>query len=297
MLFDISHTTRYRYDSPVFLEPHVLRFRPRCNAAQRVAAFHLETHPHPAGWSEMVDLDGNAVARAWFTGVTTFFTVVSTCKVESRPFSPFDFLLETGARAVPIAYEAALGAALAPYLARTRPSDAVLRFARAVLRDVGGETVPFLTTLTLRIAEECRQTVRLEGGPLPPEVTLQERTGSSRDLAVLFMDACRAVGVAARFVSGHQANDLQRREYLHAWAEVYLPGAGWRGFDPTQGLAVADRHVAVAAAAVPAAAGPISGTLRGTGASASMQVDLALEVAGAAGRQSQSVSAWAAVDP
>jgi len=298
VIFDINHATRYRYSGPVFLEPHTLRFRPRCDALQRLVSFRIETHPRASGWSDCVDLDGNAVVRAWFEGATDSFRVLSTSRVESRPRSPFDFLLEAGALRLPDPYDEPLRTRLAPYMVRFAPSDGVARFAGAVLREVGGKTVPFLATLNQRIAELCAQTIRLDGGPLPSEVTLQERTGSCRDLAVLFIDACRAVGMAARFVSGYQARELGRRqEYMHAWAEVYLPGAGWRGFDPTEGLAVADRHVAVAAAAVPGGAGPIEGTLRGAGVSATMQVDLELQVSDASGTHSQSVSAWAAVDP
>ena len=298
MLFAITHMTRYRYSGPVFLEPHTLRLRPRCDALQRLIEFRLETHPYAVGRSECVDLDGNAAVRAWFHDVTDAFTIVSTSRVESRSRSPFDFLLEAAALTLPDPYDEPLATLLAAYSVRAQPSEAVTRFAAAVMRDVGGKTVPFLAGLNQRIADLCTQAIRLDGGPLPPEVTLQERAGSCRDLAVLFMDACRSVGLAARFVSGYHARDVGRREeYMHAWAEVYLPGAGWRGFDPSQGLAVADRHVAVAAAATPAGAAPIDGTLRGAGVTATMQVDLELQVSDASGTRSQTVSSWAAVEP
>ena len=105
------------------------------------------------------------------------------------------------------------------------------------------------------------------------------RTGACRDLTVLFMECCRSLGLAARFVSGYQEGDKGTdRRYMHAWAEVYLPGGGWRGFDPTHGIAVTDRHVAVASGPTPATAAPISGTFRGTGAIARMEAALRIEV-------------------
>jgi transglutaminase-like putative cysteine protease len=138
--------------------------------------------------------------------------------------------------------------------------------------------VPFLSALSRRIAERCRPAIRLQGDPQPPAFTLREGTGACRDLSVLFIDACRAVGLAARFVSGYYGGpSAADRRYLHAWAEVFLPGAGWRGFDPLQGLAVADRHVAVAAGAQPRDAAPITGTLGGGDTPADLEVDLKIE--------------------
>jgi transglutaminase-like putative cysteine protease len=165
---------------------------------------------------------------------------------------------------------------------RRDPDDSVTSFAESVRREVHAKTIPFLTTLNQRIAQRCRPAVRLEGDPQSPAFTLREGTGACRDLAVLFIDACRAVGLAARFVSGYYGGPTQvEQRYLHAWAEVFLPGAGWRGFDPLQGLAVADQHVPVAAAATPQAAAPIDGSLRRSGVAATLDVDLQIDAADA----------------
>ena len=108
--------------------------------------------------------------------------------------------------------------------------------------------------------------------------TLRLATGACRDLAVLFIDSCRAVGLPARFVSGYHCGQAPaNRRYLHAWAEVFLPGAGWRGFDPLQGIAVADQHIAVAASAHPRAAAPISGSLNSAATAAHLEVDLRID--------------------
>jgi transglutaminase-like putative cysteine protease len=127
----------------------------------------------------------------------------------------------------------------------------------------------------------CEVTIREESEPQAPGMILAQRYGACRDLAVLFMDACRALGLGARFVSGYQEGDPdQEGRRLHAWAEVYIPGGGWRGYDPTHGPAVADRHVAVAAGMHPTFAAPITGTFRGTGVSSRMQADIQLSVSG-----------------
>jgi transglutaminase-like putative cysteine protease len=278
MRFAVIHTTRYRYVRPVLLGPHLFRLRPRSDGTQQVLDFRVRVQPRPKGWSEGLDLDGNAVARAWFDGVTESLTVVSTFGLETLRTNPFDFLLEPAADALPAAADAARDAALAVYRVRVEPDPAVTDFAVALCGEAQRQTVPFLTLLCRRIAERSRPTVRLEGDPQPPAYTLRERTGACRDLAVLFIDACRAVGLAARFVSGYfgGATAVDRR-YLHAWAEVYLPGAGWRGFDPLQGLAVADRHIAVAAAAHPRDAAPIDGSLRSGDITASLDVDVQID--------------------
>ena len=145
-----------------------------------------------------------------------------------------------------------------------------------------GEVVPFLTRLTETIYNRFRVIHREKGSPWPPATTIEQRQGACRDLAVLFIDICRVVGLAARFVSGYQeGDDDQEKRYLHAWAEVYLPGAGWRGFDPTHGLAVSDRHVAIAAAAEPQNAAPVAATYRGSNVEAELFAEVKMETSSA----------------
>ena len=138
--------------------------------------------------------------------------------------------------------------------------------------------MPFLTTLTRRLHEEFAHTIREEGAAEPAESTLAARSGSCRDLSVLFCEACRSRGIPARFVSGYEREAaVQEPAHMHAWAEVYLPGGGWRGYDPSQGLAVSTAHVALAAAADPLLAAPVSGTYRGK-AQARMSYSIAMQV-------------------
>jgi len=292
MHYAITHTTRYRYARPVLLGPHLFRLRPRSDGTQHVTAFRLRVQPRPRGWSEHLELDGNGVVRAWFDGMTDSLTVATVFSVETLRTNPFDFLLEPCANTLPPVPDPERELALAPYRVRADADATVTDFAEALQREAQSQTVPFLTLLCRRIAERSVPAVRLEGDPQPAAFTLRERTGACRDLSVLFIDACRAVGLAARFVSGYFGGPTAAdRRYLHAWAEVYLPGAGWRGFDPLQGLAVADRHVAVAASAHPRDAAPIDGSLRNDGTTATLDADVSIEeraAGGGSGQQQQS---------
>ena len=135
-----------------------------------------------------------------------------------------------------------------------------------------GQTLDFLNQLTTRLHRSTEKVTRTEPGIQSPAETLSTQRGACRDLALVFMVACRQVGVPARFVSGYQQGDPDEpRRDLHAWAEVFLPGFGWRGYDPTHGLAVADAHVAVAASALPQNAASITGTFRGTDATSTLE--------------------------
>ena len=156
--------------------------------------------------------------------------------------------------------------------------DPALELAEQLREASRGEVIPFLARLTETIAKRFKVIHRETGGPWAPATTIEQRHGACRDLAVLWIDICRAVGLAARFVSGYELGDVnQDKRHLHAWAEVYLPDAGWRGFDPTNGLAVADRHVAVAAAVEPPQAAPVAATYRGTNVEASLYAEVMIQ--------------------
>jgi transglutaminase-like putative cysteine protease len=278
--FEISHTTAYTFSRPVFLEPHSIRLRPRCDGSQRLIRFSLAIEPVPAGLSEGLDAEGNPAAHVWFDGLTDRLCVTTRCAVDTLRENPFDYILDDPATdCLPMRYPVGLRPPLEAYLFRERPDPGIDAFVRAIADEAGMRPLPFLMALTRRICQTCRVAHREEGEPQPPGTTLVEQQGACRDLAVLFMDACRTIGLAARFVSGYQEGDpAGGNRDLHAWAEVYLPGGGWRGYDPTLGLAVADRHVVVAAGAHPSLAVPISGTFRGADASSRLQARLQIGV-------------------
>ncbi|HLF78566.1 MAG TPA: transglutaminase family protein [Dehalococcoidia bacterium] len=265
MLFEITHRTSYRYEAPVFLLPHLLRLKPATDASQRLLSFDLTIDPAPTGRSANIDLDGTDTTLVWFDPLTEYLTVEAKSTVETLRTNPFDFLW-VGEHSLPVRYAADLAPVLLPYTGKEVPVR-VRELAQSVADESGRDARTFPLALTNRIHATCVQIRRDEGEPWPPEETLARQEGSCRDLSVLFMAACRSLGYAARFVSGYLAVEGENGFDLHAWPEVYLPGGGWRAYDPSTGLAVAEAHIACARAANPRHAAPISGTYRGRAAS------------------------------
>ena len=291
MRYQFPHLTTYEYAQPVRLLPHLVRLRPKSNVTQRVLDYILEVNPDYEKCSAIVDLDGNDLYKIWFPNqFTSTFTLQSTAVVETYRENPFEYLLEPWAMLLPFDYPAAISALLQPYLGsyfgsyfgRSSGGDPVaVNVAQEVWQATSGNTLAFLNHLNQQIYDRSQYVIRETGAPFPAGITWNQKLGSCRDVAVLFMEVCRAIGLAARFVSGYQEGDLNSDDrHLHAWAEVYLPGAGWRGYDPTHGLAVADRHIALVTSALPQETAPISGTVqseRGTSASSEMRYQLTIQ--------------------
>lgn len=281
MLFEVAHLTRFSYERPVRLEPLTVRLRPRSDLFQRLISFDLVVDPAPEGSTDLMDVEGNAVTLLWFLGAAPSLSVRTLTTVETLRPNPYDYImLDPGALALPPAYPLAERLGLARYL--EPPDDpAVAAFAADVVAEAGGGATTFLGALCARVAAMIAHEVRPTGDPLPAAETLRRGRGACRDRAVLFIEACRSASIAARFVTGYELGEARtelRDAELHAWAEVYLTGAGWRAYDPSQGLAVADRHVAVAAGAGPAEAAPTAGTYRGTGVASTLETLITLRV-------------------
>lgn len=262
------------------LAPHTLRFCPRSDAAQHLQSFQYQILPVPTGLSPLVDLDGNSSLQIWFVDATQHLQIQTTATVVTHRSNPFDFVLLPWATRLPLDYPQSWLQQLQPYL-QTPVDPQILSFTQDLLLKANQETLTFLTQLNQRLHHTCSYVLRESGDPWPAGLTWRRQQGSCRDLAVLFMECCRAVGLAARFVSGYQAPSLKGEEdpasaelHLHAWAEVYLPGGGWRGYDPTQGLAVADGYIALASSVLPAWTSPVSGQFRGPGAEITLQYQL-----------------------
>jgi transglutaminase-like putative cysteine protease len=288
MRYKIFHTTSYSYAQTVSLLPHMLRLRPRCDVMQRLLHFQLDIDPKPTNLSEMIDLDGNAIAQVWFDRPTHHLAVQASSEVETYCDNPFNYLLEPWATQLPIDYPASYLTQLQSYLnsgqaygqsiGQSIVDPIAMQLAQELRHDSQNWVVTFLSNLNERLYEECRYIIREEGAPMPASITWSRKEGSCRDLTVLFMEVCRAAGIGARFVSGYQEGDLDSTErHLHAWAEVYLPGAGWRGYDPTHGLAVSDRHIAIAASALPIYTAPITGKLKSGNVHASIEFTLSIQ--------------------
>ena len=278
MRITVTHSTRYRYDFPVILEPHIFRLRPRMTNVQRLLTFDLQIAPTPAGTTECLDQDGNLALNAWFDTPTVELSAVSQFTVEMLRQNPFDYVITGESLNLPLWYREPLCAALTSYRHDGHVAESVKQYAKWVAVDARLDALSFLVELSRRIFQTCRQLIRPYGPPWRSDQTLSRLEGSCRDLAVLFCDACRVMGIAARFVSGYEcASASSQDSYMHAWAEVYLPGIGWRGYDPARGLAVSNGHVAVAAGFDYDLASPVAGWYSG-GSRSQMEASLSLQV-------------------
>lgn len=285
MDYQITHQITYTYARPVVLDAHLLQLRPRCDVAQSLRRFRLEIDPVPRQLTENIDLDGNSVLKVRFPETETAQLVIrATSEVETRRTNPFDYLLELWAAALPIDYPATLWHQLQPYLSgqfagglHTAIDPVASQLAQEIWLATDGDVVSFLSTLNQQINQTCGYSLRETGTAYPAGITWSKQSGSCRDYAVLFMEVCRAAGLASRFVSGYQRSDPEADLHLHAWAEVYLPGAGWRGYDPTNGVAVADHHIALVATPTAKQSAPVIGGLK-LGVPSEMQYQLDIQV-------------------
>lgn len=295
VIFHIHHTTMYRFSQPVFLEPHALRLQPRVDGGQKLRSFRLTVEPTPQGAASWLDAEGNTVQHLWFDRLWSQLTLATDCEVETLRVDPFDYLLTRENNEWPVQYAAATREKLSAALRRAErispKRDRVTPLMESIRREGDGTVVSFLTRLTAYLYENFQVAGRAEGPPHPPQETLGATEVACRDLAWLWVDACRAAGLAARFVSGYQEGDPEQDQRdLHAWGEVYLPGAGWRAFDATHGMAVADRHVAVAAACHPQDAAPVTGSFRGTGATVTIHHEIGLRAGSLPSRRDSPLS-------
>jgi transglutaminase-like putative cysteine protease len=279
MIFKISHITRYKYNRQVFLEPHTLRLRPRNDCSQKLHRFAIEVEPPQVGKSDCVDLEGNDTISLWFEGLHNELTISTSSVVETLRDNPFDFIVQNEeAFNLPLSYPDYYKPFLIPYQRRERINAEVDKFATHISEEANNQTLAFLRTLSLYICNNFEHIFRKSGNPYRPEVTLAKKKGACRDMVVLFIDACRALGIAARFVSGYRDGASTNTEkHLHAWAEVYIPGGGWRGFDPSFGLAVSNTHVALASGITPESAAPISGTYRGSQSTSRLEFEINIQ--------------------
>jgi transglutaminase-like putative cysteine protease len=268
----------YRYPYAVQLEPHTFRLRPRMTTTQWLVEYQLQIQPVPQGSTECLDQDGNLALHAWFNTPTQELNVLSQFTVELVRGNPFDFLISGESARLALWYPEPLEAALAPYRRHGHIKQTVKHYAQTLAVDAQQNTLAFLAALNQRLFTGFLPITRTEGSPWTSDVTLSRKEASCRDLAVLFCDCCRVVGIAARFVSGYECASAGRPDsYMHAWAEVYLPSAGWRGYDPARGILVADTHVAVAGACDPVLASPVTGSYFG-GTASHMETSLRMRV-------------------
>jgi uncharacterized protein (DUF2126 family)/transglutaminase-like putative cysteine protease len=267
----LHHVTHYRYDRAVELGPQIVRLRPAAHSRTRVLSYSLKVLPenHFINWQQ--DPQGNYLARLVFPEKTDELRVEVDLVAEMAVFNPFDFFLEPYADKIPFSYAGEEQRELTPYL-ETLPLTP--RFA-AYLASIDRTPLPaidFLVGLNQRLSQDIAYLIRMEPGVQTPEFTLDNASGSCRDSAWLLVQLLRHLGLAARFVSGYliqlkadvealdgpSGTDVDFTD-LHAWCEVYLPGAGWIGLDATSGLFAGEGHIPLACSPEPSSAAPISG--------------------------------------
>jgi uncharacterized protein (DUF2126 family)/transglutaminase-like putative cysteine protease len=261
----LNHRTSYKYDRKIMLGPQVVRLRPAAHCRTPISSYSLKIKPakHFINWQQ--DPLGNHLARLVFPDPTNEFVVEVDLIAELSALNPFDFFLEQYADKFPFQYAPDLARDLEPYLKAGYPGPLLANFLGGVSRKPK-PTVPFLVDLNVAVRDEIKYEVRLEHGIQTSEETLEKGSGSCRDSGWLLVQILRQLGLAARFVSGYLiqlASDTQTADSadLHAWAEVYLPGAGWIGLDPTSGLLAGEGHIPLACTPNATDAAPVTGTV------------------------------------
>ena len=267
----LHHKTVYRYDRLVTLSPQAVRLRPAPHSRTPVTAYSLKIEPavHFINWQQ--DPQGNFLARLAFPSPTNVFSLEVDLVAEMTVINPFDFFLEPAAESFPFEYDVRQREELGPFLV-VPPAGPRLHAWLASIDRTNTRTIDFLVGLNQRLQREIRYLTRMEPGVQTCEETLERASGSCRDSAWLLVEIFRNIGLAARFVSGYliqlkpDEKPLEGPEGpgsdftdLHAWAEVYLPGAGWVGLDPTSGLFAGEGHIPLAATPSAESAAPVPG--------------------------------------
>jgi len=267
----ISHLTLYRYDRPVTLGPQIIRLRPAAHSRTRVISHSLKVSPDTHFVNHQQDPYGNWMARFVFPESVRELKIEVDLVADMSVYNPFDFFVEEAAESWPFRYADDLRADLKMYRKAEKSGPALAAYV-ADIPTSADRTVDFLVGLNAQLASDINYVIRMEPGVQTAEDTLTKRSGSCRDSSWLLIQILRSLGFAARFVSGYLIQlkpDLKALDGpsgteqdftdLHAWAEVYLPGAGWIGLDPTSGLLTGESHIPLAATPHYSSAAPISG--------------------------------------
>lgn len=257
----VKHRIDYAYDHKVLLSPHRFRLAPQPDTYSLIEEYSFVLRPaNRLYWQH--DVYGNKMVRADFADRTDFMSLEVTLDIQQNSFNPFDVLVDNESQCFPFLYPAMVKNALLPYLQIVDRSSAALSAFVGDTEKFYGETLSFLVKLNMYVCNHIGYVCRIEEGVQSCEMTLKARTGSCRDSAWLMVQVLRRLGLASRFVSGYliQLGTVSGDSVeLHAWAEVFIPGASWIGLDTTSGLFTSEGHIALAAGPGPEQVAPVEG--------------------------------------
>jgi transglutaminase-like putative cysteine protease len=263
----VTHTFTYRYSEPVLLGPHRFCLRPRPHGFQRLIDYRLQVSPDPSQLFDLIAAGGDTITRARFLGETELFQVVANSEVETFTAPLMEACLDEEMARLPISIgrlNPDLMSNLQGWLPNGQHDAAAVDLAQEALMGSDQRSLTFLQQLIEIIQDRVKYTQRHIGPAWPASRTLKERVGSCRDLAMLMIECCRCVGLPARFVSGYHLVEPKPERYdLHAWTEVYLQGAGWRGFDASGQGAVDERYIPIATSSKSDLTAAITGSFSG----------------------------------
>ena len=270
----LYHRTTYSFDKPVTIHPHIVRLRPAPHCRTPILSYSLKIEPkdHFLNWQQ--DPFGNYLARLVFPEKAEELNIVVDLVADMTSINPFDFFLEAHAEEMPFEYSPGTEHDLGPYLRRTDFASGLDELAAELKPEKGMRTIDFLVSVNQRIQQEISYNLRMEVGTQTCEETLTKKSGSCRDSSFLLVQLFRTLGLAARFVSGYSIQLVADEKPLegpegttidvtdlHAWAEVFLPGAGWVGLDPTSGMFAGEGHIPLACTPEPSTAAPVQGSV------------------------------------
>ena len=282
----LKHETKYKYSKPISLGPQLVRLRPAAHCRMPILSYSLDVKPekHFINWQQ--DPYGNWIARFVFPEKTDHFSLKVGLVADIDIINPFDFFIDDEGKNFPFEYPEWLNASLAPYLEK-KPQGKLFNNLLKKFSNVKMDTVGFVVDLNAYLQSQLNYLIRMDAGVQTPDETLEKGSGSCRDFAWLQVQLLRHLGLAARFVSGYSIQlkpDVKSIDGpsgvnedvtdLHAWAEVYLPGAGWLGLDATSGMVAGEGYIPLACTSEPLNAAPVSGSLE----ACDIDMDVSMEV-------------------
>ena len=279
----LIHRFDYRYSEPVLLGSHRFCLRPRPHGFQRLITYGLQVSPDPSQLYDLLAAGGDTIIRARFLGESDHLTVVASSEVETYNPPLIEACLDEDMARLPVTIgklNPDLLSNLQGWLPNGQHDAAATDLAQEALMGSDQRSLTFLQQLVEIIQDRVKYTQRHVGPAWPAGRTLKERVGSCRDLAMLMIECCRSMGLPARFVSGYHLVEPKPERYdLHAWVEVYLQGAGWRGFDPSGQGAVDDRYIPVASSSQSDLTAAISGSFSGPpGVKSTLEWEISAEI-------------------